>query len=307
MKKAVSHPARSQKGVGRAPPSMQTHHVSSREGFVREVRQLRDAVERLSTDMSHLGNEVQALRQVVGTDLGLERFPSERPRADRLRSVHEAHPAESPEVDPALQVTMSPPAAVHRVVVGAGWAAGLALLLIVVALPRIGNPFVSVSDSMRDSRPLASRSVDVVASHAEWLQPPRGVALVDMPRRFFFSQTRAQPASHGESLSRLLVARSGVGSEVIEKELVGRSDTFGVGTSATFWTHVVGGRQGDTIHHVWFHDGREAVTIALPIGSGSWRTQSRHTLTAESEGEWTVESRDREGRLLASQRFRCEE
>jgi hypothetical protein len=176
-------------------------------------------------------------------------------------------------------------------VVRAGLAAGLAALLLGVALPRIGDRSVSA---------------DALAAHRAWLQPLRGAALVDVPRRFFFSQTRARPASYGDSSSRLSVPRFGVGTEVIERELVGRSGTFGVGAAVTFWTHVVGGRRGDTIRHVWFHDGREVVATALPVGSPSWRTQSRHTLAAGSEGEWVVESRDSEGRLLASQQFRCE-
>lgn len=283
-----------------APLSIQTHVVSPREKIIGEVRQLREVVDRLAAEMSHLGREVHTLRREVGTlDLGLECFSSERPRSDRPRSVPGALRGERPHVEPVVRVTIPPPfgraepegTASRKTVVRASVAAGLTALLLVVALPRIGDRSVSV---------------DTLAAHGEWLQPLRGAALVDVPRRFFFSQARARPTSYGDSLSRLSVARSGIGSEVIERELLGRSGTFGVGAAVTFWTHVVGGRRGDTIRHVWFHDGREVVAIALPVGSPSWRTQSRHSLAAGSEGEWVVESRDSEGRLLARQQFQCE-
>jgi cytoskeletal protein RodZ len=104
---------------------------------------------------------------------------------------------------------------------------------------------------------------------------------------------------------RLLVTSSGVGTDVVEQQLVGRSDTFPVGAHVAFWTHVLGGRRGDSIRHVWSHRGRKAGAVVLPLGGPSWRTQSRKTLLTGSEGDWIVEAQDSKGRALARYEFRC--
>ena len=120
------------------------------------------------------------------------------------------------------------------------------------------------------------------------------------------SEIRNEAATDGNAPSGLSVQRSAVGSNVIDRELVGESDTFAIGTPVVFWTHVIGGSSGDSIRHVWFHDGREVGVTVLPVESPSWRTQSRHTLVPGSEGDWIVELQDSDGRTLASHQFRCE-
>lgn len=104
----------------------------------------------------------------------------------------------------------------------------------------------------------------------------------------------------------LSVDSSGVGTDVVDRQLVGRADTFPVGTRVAFWTLVMGGGPGHTIRHVWIHQGRMVGAVDLPIGSASWRTHSRRTLPPGAEGDWVVEARDAEGRVLARHEFRCE-
>ncbi len=84
---------------------------------------------------------------------------------------------------------------------------------------------------------------------------------------------------------------------------MGESDRFDVGTRVTFWTRIAGGRRGDTINHVWFHNGVRIGTISLRIASADWRTQSRQLLTPD--GQWAVEARDAEGRVLIRHNFRA--
>ncbi len=102
---------------------------------------------------------------------------------------------------------------------------------------------------------------------------------------------------------RLSVARSGVGTDVVDRELVGRSDSFAVSMRPTFWTHVIGGRPGDRVRHVWCHENSTVGVVDLAIGSSSWRTHSRMAVT---EGDWVVEVWDVEGRVLARHEFRSE-
>ena len=105
--------------------------------------------------------------------------------------------------------------------------------------------------------------------------------------------------------SHLSVADSGVGTAIVDKQLVGQSDRFAVGSKVVFWTHVRGGRAGDTIDHVWFRDGVMVGAASLSVGSPDWRTQSRRLL--DPSGVWVVEARDAEGHVLARHQFRAED
>lgn len=111
-------------------------------------------------------------------------------------------------------------------------------------------------------------------------------------------------ATASDSLSHLSVAGSGVGTGVIDRQLVGQSDRFAVGSKVVFWTHVRGGRAGDTIDHVWFRDGVLVGAASLTVGSPDWRTQSRRLL--DPPGTWVVEARDAEGHVLVRHEFRAD-
>jgi cytoskeletal protein RodZ len=104
----------------------------------------------------------------------------------------------------------------------------------------------------------------------------------------------------------LVVPQSGVGTDVVDRQLVGQSETFSVGTRVVFWTRIVGGGYGDSVSHVWLHNGRTTGVVNLPVDGPSWRTQSRRTLATDAEGTWVVEARDSDGRVLARHEFRCE-
>jgi cytoskeletal protein RodZ len=97
---------------------------------------------------------------------------------------------------------------------------------------------------------------------------------------------------------------SGVGTDIVNRALVGRSETFAAGTRVVFWTLVNGGHRGDTVRHVWFHRGRSVATVRLPVASASWRTHSQRVLGPGTDGEWAVEAQDEHGRVLARHAFR---
>ena len=107
------------------------------------------------------------------------------------------------------------------------------------------------------------------------------------------------------ALSRITVAGSGVGTAIVDRQLIGQADRFSVGSRVVFWTHVRGGQAGDTIDHVWFRDGRLVGAASLAVGSPDWRTQSRRRL--DPSGVWAVEARDAEGHVLARHEFRASE
>ena len=116
----------------------------------------------------------------------------------------------------------------------------------------------------------------------------------------------ATPTAETPPATSLSVNDSGVGTDVVGRQLVGRADTFAVGTRVAFWMLVTGGRRGDTVRHVWVHQGQTVSTTKLSIGSANWRTQSRRTLGPGAEGDWVLEAHDADGRVLARHTFRCE-
>ena len=107
------------------------------------------------------------------------------------------------------------------------------------------------------------------------------------------------------SASHLQVQEFGVGTDVRHHRLVGRGDRFRDGSTVWFWTNVLGGRRGDTIRHVWLHEGRTIDEAELPVRGAQWRTQSRRWLPKGSTGDWTVEARDSEGHVIATADFTC--
>jgi cytoskeletal protein RodZ len=125
------------------------------------------------------------------------------------------------------------------------------------------------------------------------------------PASTMLGQTPEKGSSEVRRAPTLLsVNDSGVGTDVVDRQLVGRSETFAVGTRIVFWTLVSGGRPGDTIRHVWFHRGRTVASVKLPVAGANWRTHSQRMPGPEADGEWVVEAQDEHGRVLARHAFR---
>ena len=188
--------------------------------------------------------------------------------------------------------------------------AGLTIMLL-VGLVWVGKRYVALSNETAPVLPSARvvsgarRTLDPNAARPE----PAGLELVTAGLREVFRSPLAPevPAADDARPPRLSVARSGVGTDVVDRELVGRSETFAVCTRIAFWTHVTGGRSGEMVRHVWFHENRTVGVAELVVGGPSWRTHSRRTLAPGAEGDWIVEVRDVEGRVMARQEFRCEQ
>ena len=105
--------------------------------------------------------------------------------------------------------------------------------------------------------------------------------------------------------SRLSIPEHGVGRGVVHHELVGKDERFAEGERVWFWTLVQGGMPGESIDHVWLHEGKEAFRVTMDLGGARWRTRSYHDLSPGSKGRWAVEARDEFGHLLARAEFDC--
>jgi transcriptional regulator with XRE-family HTH domain len=103
--------------------------------------------------------------------------------------------------------------------------------------------------------------------------------------------------------SGLVIAHHGVGTGVVNHELIGEAERFAEGTQVWFWTWVEGATSGQAIRHVWIHEGQEALSVSLRLGGARWRTQSYKNLHSGTTGNWVVEARDEAGRVLARRNF----
>lgn len=135
---------------------------------------------------------------------------------------------------------------------------------------------------------------DAPSPNADVVPPVSASAAAAVP-----APSVTQPESG--SASHLSISGSGVGTAIVDRQLVGQSDRFTVGSRVVFWTHVVGGRAGDTVDHVWLRDGSVVGAASLNVGSPDWRTQSRRVL--DPAGQWVVEARDADGHVLVRHEF----
>jgi transcriptional regulator with XRE-family HTH domain len=108
----------------------------------------------------------------------------------------------------------------------------------------------------------------------------------------------------GAAHAQLAVTEFGVGADVVDRQLVGQDVRFSEGSSVAFFTRVIGGAEGQKIHHVWLREDRVVQRIELPLGGAHWRTYSTKTLWGQ--GRWAVEARDADNRVLARSEFSCE-
>jgi cytoskeletal protein RodZ len=183
------------------------------------------------------------------------------------------------------------------------------LALALLGLGVVGGLGWSLS-RIRASRPAGTSPTPVARASAA-----AGAVPVPKPVPEPVRPTPAVAARSGEttrtpalvpSSQTLEVTDHGVGSGVVDRQLVGRSDQFPEGTTVTYSTLVIGGGRDHVIRHVWFQDGRAVARVDLPIGGPHWRTFSRLLLPQGSAGPWTVEARTSDGRLLARDEFLCE-
>ncbi len=118
------------------------------------------------------------------------------------------------------------------------------------------------------------------------------------------AEDEAGTEAPGEGMAfELSVPNHGVGTAVVERNLVGRADRFPEGSDVVFWTRVLGGGEGATIVHVWSHESGWTRRAILPVRAAHWRTFSRRTLEPGLLGQWSVEAQDPEGRVLARLEF----
>lgn len=243
---------------------------------------------------------------------GDDRLAAQPDQIDALRAVIKRKESQTPGKHLAMARAKSPVGVSMAVVVLAGgvWVGARHISYPVgVVASQVSTSPAAASDTVAKSGVTSGAAVGVVLTERELRssdseKQPHPISAAPVPTsarktaEVGFSEARDAPTS-------LSVGDSGVGTDVVDRELVGRSETFVVGTRIVFWTLVNGGRAGDTIRHAWFHSGRPVATVKLSVAGANWRTHSQRMLGPNAEGEWVVEARDEHGRVLARHAFRC--
>jgi cytoskeletal protein RodZ len=248
---------------------------------------------------------VQEVRRGVGTP---ER--DQRMLQELSHLVAHGHEAGSPLARLRTRPAALAAAALLAVMLGiVGWR----LLAGHAASERPAQPAPPVAEAAARPSPLSppqprSRADRITPPPAARV-PPSPLPPAERPARTASaagSGEQAKPAASALPTDTLRVSGFGVGTDVVDRRLVGRSDRFPAGTRVFFWTLVAGGQRGQLVRHVWFQGGRAVMRADLPIGGPHWRTRSSLVLPDGSTGSWTVEARTSDGRLLARNDFVCE-
>ena len=102
------------------------------------------------------------------------------------------------------------------------------------------------------------------------------------------------------------LAEAAVCLSVEERAPVGADDTFPAGTERLFCFTDVRGAEGETIVHVWIHEGTTRARVELDIGADRWRTWSSKRLLPSWTGSWEVKVMTAAGAVLETLAFTVE-
>ena len=109
------------------------------------------------------------------------------------------------------------------------------------------------------------------------------------------------PPAHAEGPSATAV----VCLKVENRVPVGAATTFPVEVGELACFSELHGVTG-SIHHVWFHGEENVRDIELAVRAERWRTWSVKRIPPTATGDWRVEVRTGDGKVLATAEFKIE-
>ena len=94
------------------------------------------------------------------------------------------------------------------------------------------------------------------------------------------------------------VTEAVVAKTVVDRQPQDTGSTFTADVGQVVCWTKVGGAEGSSIHHVWFHGDTQVGDVELQVGGSPWRTWSKKSVPADWTGAWHVEVRDAAGTVL---------
>lgn len=101
-----------------------------------------------------------------------------------------------------------------------------------------------------------------------------------------------------EAPAAATVARAQVCTDVVDREPVNPSTSFGADVGQLYCFTEIRGAEGTTITHAWIHEGTTRARVDLPVRSPRWRTWSSKQILPAWTGNWQVKVLDADGVVL---------
>jgi hypothetical protein len=113
--------------------------------------------------------------------------------------------------------------------------------------------------------------------------------------------TAAQDTAAPEMMATVSVQDAAICQEVVDRTPMGTGDVFSPDVPELYcFTRIVGAQQDTEVTHNWYYRGNLMASVVLPVGSASWRTWSKKSMSPDMAGEWMVEILSQEGVPLES-------
>ena len=122
-----------------------------------------------------------------------------------------------------------------------------------------------------------------------------------------YGQEKAKPEGAPKETAPFMIKRLVIGTEVENNEPVGVAETFPASTEKVYCFLEAGDIAKDTeATFVWFHGDKELSKFSVPLKTGPrWRTYAYKNLR-ELKGDWKVEIRDADGKVVQDVKFKVE-
>ncbi len=122
-----------------------------------------------------------------------------------------------------------------------------------------------------------------------------------------YAQEKGKPEGVAKEMAPFAVKRLVVGTGVENGEPAGVAETFPASTEKVYCFLEATGISKDTeVSFVWFGGDKELSKFNVPLKEGPrWRTYAYKNLR-EIKGDWKVEIRDSEGKVLKDVKFKVE-
>jgi hypothetical protein len=122
-----------------------------------------------------------------------------------------------------------------------------------------------------------------------------------------YGQEKAKPEAATKEAAAFSIKRLVVGTGVENGEPVGVAETFPASTEKVYCFLEATDIAKDTeATFVWFHGEKEMLKFSVPLKMGPrWRTYANKNLM-ELKGDWKVEIRDPDGKVVKDTKFKVE-
>lgn len=101
-----------------------------------------------------------------------------------------------------------------------------------------------------------------------------------------------------------LTAEAQVCTSISDRMPAGTASNFGADVGTLYcWSKVTGAKGDAAVKHIWSREGKEMLSVELPVRSVSWRTFSQKKILPQWTGNWEVTVVDAGGAALATVAF----